>query len=199
MRVLILSPYGDLIEDIVRASGCEPIIRPGDLEVSDWPECDWVVSFGYRKIIQKRMIEQFKGKIINIHCSLLPWNRGADPNFWSWFDDTPRGVTIHRIDEGIDTGEILNQEVVFDSRFRGAMTLRTTYEDLQVTAVGLFSRTWPFLINKNWEPKQIAAYKEIGTYHRTGDTDKYWRYLPLNWESPVSEVKNLGSLFRGSK
>ena len=42
--------------------------------------------------------------------SYLPWNRGADPNFWSILEDTPKGVTIHIMDESIDTGDILYQK-----------------------------------------------------------------------------------------
>ena len=194
MRVLILSPYGDLIEDTVRASGCEPIIRPGDLEVSDWPECDWVISFGYRKIIQKRTIEKFQGRIINVHCSLLPWNRGADPNFWSWFDGTPKGVSIHRVDAGIDTGEILAQSVLGDMDFREPSTLRTTYDELLITAAGLFKRYW--LAIKSEKLVTTKLFQE-GSYHRVGDMEKFWRFMPKDYDTSISDVCALGELYRG--
>ena len=36
--------------------------------------------------------------------------QGAHPNFWSFYDNTPSGVTIHLIDAGIDTGDVLYQK-----------------------------------------------------------------------------------------
>jgi len=48
---------------------------------------------------------------LNVHPSLLPNNRGPDPLFWTFrFGETSTGVTIHQIDEGLDTGPILLQE-----------------------------------------------------------------------------------------
>ena len=50
---------------------------------------------------------------LNVHPSLLPDNRGPDPLFWTfWRGDTSTGVTIHLIDEGIDTGPIVVQECI---------------------------------------------------------------------------------------
>lgn len=66
-----------------------------------------IVSYGYRKIIKKKIIENLKRPIINLHISYLPHNRGVHPNFWSFKNKTPKGVTIHEIDSGIDTGDIL--------------------------------------------------------------------------------------------
>jgi len=68
-------------------------------------------------------------RAINLHPSLLPWNRGAHSNFWSFLEDTPKGVTIHIIDEGIDTGDILLQKKIkFD---QSKETLRSSYGRLQ--------------------------------------------------------------------
>ena len=53
---------------------------------------------------------------------------GQDPNLWSFIEDTPKGVTIHEIDEGIDTGDIIFQkEIVLNSN----ETLASSYEKLQ--------------------------------------------------------------------
>lgn len=48
---------------------------------------------------------------LNVHPSLLPANRGPDPLFWTFRrGDTDTGVTIHLMDEGLDTGPILRQQ-----------------------------------------------------------------------------------------
>ena len=58
-----------------------------------------IILFGYKYKISKNILNKFKKSIINLHISYLPWNKGADPNFWSFFDNTPKGVTIHKIDK----------------------------------------------------------------------------------------------------
>lgn len=50
---------------------------------------------------------------LNVHPSLLPDNRGPDPLFWTFRrGDTHTGVTIHLMDEGLDTGAILAQAAI---------------------------------------------------------------------------------------
>lgn len=50
---------------------------------------------------------------LNVHPSLLPANRGPDPLFWTFHDGhRETGVTIHMMDEGLDTGPIVTQETI---------------------------------------------------------------------------------------
>lgn len=50
---------------------------------------------------------------LNVHPSLLPANRGPDPLFWTFHDGHHEtGVTIHKMDEGLDTGPIVAQEKI---------------------------------------------------------------------------------------
>lgn len=51
---------------------------------------------------------------INIHTGITPEYRSADPILWALYDQQPDkvGVTIHRVDKGIDTGAILQQESI---------------------------------------------------------------------------------------
>ena len=73
---------------------------------------DFVVSYGYRHILKPGVIEGLGCPIFNLHISYLPYNRGAHPNFWSFYENTPAGVTIHLIDNGVDTGPIVKQKYV---------------------------------------------------------------------------------------
>ena len=70
-------------------------------------EYDILISYGYRYLIKKDLIEKFSYKCYNLHISYLPWNKGADPNFWSFAENTPKGVSIHLINEKIDDGSVL--------------------------------------------------------------------------------------------
>ena len=88
----------------------ETYFHNNELEYLNYQKFDWIVSYGYRHIISKNHIDNLKNPIINLHISYLPFNRGAHPNYWSFKEKTPKGVTIHFMDEGIDTGPILVQK-----------------------------------------------------------------------------------------
>ena len=75
-------------------------------------DLDLIISFGYRDIINNEIISLFKKPIINLHLSYLPFNKGAHPNFWSYIDNTPSGISIHEIDGGIDAGKIIYQKKI---------------------------------------------------------------------------------------
>ena len=88
---------------------------------------DFIISFGYRKIISKGLIERLDRPIINLHISYLPYNRGAYSNFWSFINNTPKGVTIHEIDNGIDTGKIIYRKKI-NFTIDKETTFRSTYK-----------------------------------------------------------------------
>ena len=68
----------------------------------------FIISYNYKYLIDEDVIKYMKNKIVNLHISLLPWNRGANPNLWSFIDNTPKGVTIHQVSAGLDEGMKLN-------------------------------------------------------------------------------------------
>ena len=76
-------------------------------------EPDLIVLAGFMRIIKNELLGAYKGKIINIHPSLLPNFPGLDAGkkaFDAGVKET--GCTVHYVDEGIDTGRIILQEKV---------------------------------------------------------------------------------------
>lgn len=125
---------------------------------------DIVISYSYRYIVASEILKLSKAPFINLHISYLPFNRGADPNIWSFLEDTPKGVTIHLMDDGIDTGPILFQRKI---QFADdSITLRESYEILQYEIQELFKQNWHFIISGNYEYIQTT---EVGTYHSRRD------------------------------
>ena len=125
--------------------------------------------------------------MINIHIAVLPYNRGADPNFWSWFDQTPKGVTIHQITKGLDTGPIYAQSTL---PLSNAHTLRTSYEVLMREAVALFSWYWPAI-----REGKIKTTPQTGkgSYHRRADKEPYLRaHGTAGWDVSCAEVEEWG-------
>lgn len=139
---------------------------------------DLVVSFGYRHILKKEIINSSDAPIINLHISYLPYNRGAHPNFWSFFDGTPSGVSIHLIDEGVDTGPVLYQRYVNFSPSEN--TFAKTYNVLIDEIQTLFEDHIDSIIDKTYQPK---PQRHRGTYHSLKD-------LPQNFSGWNSEIEN---------
>ena len=143
-----------------------------------------IVSYNYKHIITQDVIDYMKGQCINLHISMLPWNRGADPNFWSFVDDTPKGVTIHRIARGLDTGDIIFQkELFFDE---SQETFLSTYQILQKEIVVMFKSNFQTLLNGNYDVKQQC---QIGTYHRRQDMLNIINDVVFSWDMNIKYFK----------
>jgi methionyl-tRNA formyltransferase len=129
---------------------------------------DFIISYNYRIIIKPEIINLLPHKIINLHTSYLPYNRGASPNIWSFIENTPCGVTIHEIGSGIDTGDILLQEQInYDYKKE---TLETTYKKSNEKIQELFCKNW-YKIKNNEIIPQKQTHK--GTFHLAKDLYQY--------------------------
>ena len=192
MIVLVLGKIHSPLTPIIRESGCEAIesTSPITVEFFERNAIDFIVIYGYRHIIKKPVIDQFRGRIVNLHISLLPWNRGANPNLWSFLEDTPKGVTIHYVEEGLDTGDVIAQkEQFFDE---GCETLATTYKKLSDEIVNLFSQQWSnILLGKVQGRKQPSG----GSFHLLKDKKRF-KYLltEKGWDTPVKGI--VGKAFK---
>jgi methionyl-tRNA formyltransferase len=73
-------------------------------------EIDVLISINYLFLIESNLINLAKIISFNIHGSLLPKYRGRTPHVWAIINNEKEtGVTAHLIDEGCDTGEIIEQ------------------------------------------------------------------------------------------
>jgi len=144
---------------------------------------DWIISFGYRYIITEDIVKYFNDSIVNLHISYLPYNKGAHPNFWSFRDRTPKGVTIHQIDKGLDTGDIiLQKEVIFEKEHD---TLKSTYEFLIEEIQNLFIENYKSIFDKT-----INRYHQVGkgTFHHGKEIEKYKHLLTESWNTKITKI-----------
>jgi phosphoribosylglycinamide formyltransferase-1 len=85
-----------------------------DLVMATWLEehgVELVVLAGYMHLLTKPFLDRFPERIVNVHPSLLPGFPGAHAIEEALAADVETtGVTIHLVDEGLDTGPILRQE-----------------------------------------------------------------------------------------
>ncbi|GFH41783.1 phosphoribosylglycinamide formyltransferase [Lactococcus hodotermopsidis] len=76
-------------------------------------EIDLIVLAGYMKIVSPTLLNVYSGRIINIHPAYLPEFPGAHGIADAWHARVSEsGVTVHYVDNGIDTGEIIAQRRV---------------------------------------------------------------------------------------
>jgi phosphoribosylglycinamide formyltransferase-1 len=104
------------IPNRVFAAGDYPDRDARDRELADWLQLrgvDFVVLAGYMHLLTTPFLERFPGRIVNVHPSLLPQFPGAQAiadALAAGVDTT--GVTVHYVDEGLDTGTVIRQEPV---------------------------------------------------------------------------------------
>jgi methionyl-tRNA formyltransferase len=178
MRVLYLGPDSPVVAFLGQAGDDVT----AETERIDDADAEFIVSFGYRHVLRPPLVKKFRDRAINLHLSYLPWNRGADPNLWSWIEGTPKGVTIHYIDEGIDTGDIIAQRKV---QLRGG-TLASTYSELREELINLFIETWPTIRERrNGRRPQSGS----GSFHLSKDRARFADLLTRGWHTPVAQLQ----------
>lgn len=172
----VLAHLRDLGEDVeVR----DARVAPSNLAAPP----DFIVSHGYRQIVTRDVLALVPNRAINLHISYLPWNRGADPNLWSFIDGTPKGVTIHYMDEGLDTGDIIAQRQV---RFASDATLASAYAELQRALLDLFVDQWPIIRDGRCSRRRQPAG---GSAHRLADRAAVAHLLIDGWDTPVAHLE----------
>lgn len=112
-----------------------------DPEIIKQKSIELIVSFTYRHYISNKIVNMVNENAVNLHISYLPWNKGADPNIWSWIDDTPKGVSIHYVSHDVDGGDLIAQKRV--NILEHIDTLESSYNLLMDEVINLFQEIYP--------------------------------------------------------
>ena len=185
MKVLILSPYPQEIIKILEKNQDNYLIYNEKLKIGFLKKnkIEFIISYGYKYLITKDIIDIFKGKIINLHISFLPFNRGYYPNLWSHLEGSPSGVTIHLINEQIDGGEILLQKKVEIDPEKHSF--RSSYLILRKEIEILLKSNWKSL--KLGEiPGKISINK--GSYKNKKDGDEILQLFDEGWDTKITKA-----------
>ena len=176
----IIESYGDSVEIFTSK---EELNNGFSKKIPDLIICDRSTF-----LLTKEQINLVNSNCYNIHPSLLPFNRGYHPNFWSFYDHTPSGVTVHCIDADIDTGKIIAQtEVHIDQK----ETLRSSYELLRDCSISLFKIVYP-LIRKGIDKDKLKINNNnIGKTNYKSAFDNVFKLLPKGWDTEISFVSKL--------
>jgi methionyl-tRNA formyltransferase len=186
VTVLFLGPSDSATFAYLREVGenVTQLADPLDAEMLHAATPDSLVSHGYRHIL-KREVFELVPVAINLHISYLPWNRGADPNLWSWLEGTPKGVSVHHMDEGIDTGAVIAQRKV---EFGPGETLASSYRRLQEEIVSLLKTNW---LSIRAGTAEARPQQGRGSFHRVADRTAVAHLLTRGWDTPVADLDGL--------
>ncbi len=170
--------------DEISAKGFEAFHTDKALESLD--DFDLVVCFGYRHLISSEVLDSSRCPVVNLHISMLPWNRGAHPIFWAFFDGTPLGVSVHEIDSGLDTGSLVAQKkILIDAE---SMTFRGVHVRMIREVEDLFLTVFDKILEGNYKASpQIGE----GSQHKANDLPPEFS----GWDSVINEeISRLKSL-----
>lgn len=148
------------------------------------PELVCVAAYG--QILPATILELPQFGCINVHTSLLPKYRGAAPIQWALMNgDTETGVTIMKMDAGLDTGDILTQEAM---PIRPEDNAETMHDRLGKLGAELLVRTIPGYVDGRILPRPQRAE---GISHAPKIKKEDGR---IQWEQPALAIWNR---FRG--
>lgn len=146
-------------------------------------EADMAVLVAFGQILPRAMIEAFKYGIVNVHPSLLPKYRGAAPINWALINgESETGVTTMRIGEGVDSGDILMQEMV---RVRADDDCGSLGSRLADIGARLLLETIEGLVEGRITP--VAQDHSAATYAPKINKDD----TRITWDSPPQLIVNL--------
>src|SRR5690606_23646870 len=117
--------------------------------------------------------------------SYLPYNRGAHPNVWSIVEETPAGVTLHYVDAGIDTGDIVAQREV---PVAPSDTGGSLYRKLERAGLELLQEAWPHImpgrVRRHTRPRHSGSLLVVA---QLGEFDR----IDLDEDSRARDLINL--------
>lgn len=129
-------------------------------------EYDLGVLAWWPKLLRKPLIDIPRKGFINTHPSLLPYNRGKHYNFWALVEQVPFGVSLHMVDDGVDSGDLVSQKHIDYSWEDNGETL---YCKAQRAMIDLFQDTYPVIRELTFQctPQDLTQ----GSFHNAVELD----------------------------
>jgi methionyl-tRNA formyltransferase len=159
--------------ELVKESGLPPSLVFGASALTD-PEvilqlrqlnADIGFSALFGVILKPPLLQLFPRGVINVHPGYLPYNRGRNAQIWGIIDGTPVGATLHYMDDGVDTGPLVERVEVTAELSDTGESLRTKLEQ---ACVEVTRRGWPSVQSASTPSPQDL---NEGSAHRLSDVE----------------------------
>lgn len=125
---------------------------------------DYVIGIHFPYIVPESVLDIPNIGVLNLHPAYLPYNRGWHTPSWAILEGTPIGATLHFMDSGVDTGDIVHQKKLIVSP---GDTANTLYKKLKACEYETFVEAWPKLAAGTYE--RFPQPKMKGTEHNRRD------------------------------
>lgn len=144
---------------------------------------DIIIVVAYGKILPGEILNLPKYGCINVHASILPELRGAAPIQWSIINGfKTTGVTVMKMDEGMDTGDILSQRCIEIGRDTNAGEL---FDKLSAVGAELLVETLPGYISG-----EITPVKQDGSVASAAPMLSKEMSV-IDWKKPAEQIHDL--------
>lgn len=146
---------------------------------------DYIICVHFPYIIPKEVLRIPKYGVINLHPAYLPHNRGWHTPSWAIWEGTPYGATLHFMDEGIDTGDIIYQKQI---KILPEETADKLYKRVMKLEFEVFKESWPSLVSGTYSRKPQPL--EEGSTRRKTDI-RAMQFVDLNKQVKSGELIRL--------
>jgi len=165
-------------------------------EFIEMESCDIVISVQYHEILKKEHIQKAKEIIVNLHMAPLPEYRGCNQySFAIINEDIEFGTTIHKLEEGIDSGPI-----IFEKRFPipSDCWVEELYQITFDKSVKLFRESMLSLISNNYKlkPQNTFLDKRTTSFHLRKEIEGL-KKIDLSWSKEKIEKQIRGTSMQG--
>lgn len=193
MRHFLLTTHktADCVDDVLSAMRCHGsadvvVYNVDDLCKLDCSMIDVIISDRTSFIFPRAFINSVRAKIINSHPSLLPNHRGSHPLFFSTLMGDSFGISLHYVDEGIDTGAVVYRKEI---DYHDDMTFRQLYGISRMEVLhGISTVLRDYSISGRIDP--ITPYKKFrDTQNFMKNFYPIFELLPNGWDTPIGEAR----------
>jgi methionyl-tRNA formyltransferase len=158
--------------------------EPSSVELLRSLELDYIIGVHFPYLVPESVLDIPRVGVLNLHPAFLPYNRGWHTPSWAILDETPIGATLHFMDRGLDTGDVVAQVEI---EIRPEDTAHTLYGRLLDLEVDLFQEAWPLLASG--DPPRRKQSPDDGTSHNRADlSDDSVQRLDLETSATVKDL-----------
>lgn len=127
-------------------------------------DLDFIIGVHFPAIIPPEILSIPKQGVLNLHPAFLPYNRGWHTPSWAILEDTPIGATLHFMNDGVDTGDIVHRKQICVSP---GDTAHSLYLRLKKLELEVFEEAWPEILSGTYT--RTPQDQATGTTHRRKD------------------------------
>ncbi len=138
--------------------------EPEGIEILRDLQLDYVLGIHFPYIVPESVLEVSGHGFLNLHPAYLPFDRGWHTASWAMLEGTAAGATLHFMDKGLDTGDIILQRQL---QVAEEDTADTLYRKLKLLELEVFRAAWPQI--QCGEPTRIPQNPNAGTLHKRQD------------------------------